>query len=219
MGNAYKNLHEYDSAISWLQKALAVNDSLNDISGKNYNWVTLAEVYVLKNDLDSAEYYVRKELDGAKQINDRYIETFGIQVLGQIYLKRKDYDNSIKYFQTAYDRCRKAGSTYDDILVFVLDNFYKTYQEKRDYQQAFYKLKEHFAFQERIYTDRADKIEQLQDYYDNEQRKAKLDMLEKQSQLSEAESRQRDIVDGILIASVIAGLIFAFLKLINGTFK
>lgn len=210
VGNAYKNLSLYEDAVPWLHKALQKNISINRERGKMFNYVTLAEVYTLANELDSAAFYVKKEMELAKSQNDEVMETFGLQVLGSIQLKRGQLDEAIKNLRITYEKCRTEDSDYDDIYRYVLENLYKAYKQKRDFQQAFYFLEEHFAYQQRIYSDRVEKIAQLQLYYDNEQSKAKIDMLQQQEALNEAKSRQRDIVDGILISSVIAGLIFAF---------
>ncbi|MGB0522935.1 MAG: GAF domain-containing protein [Flammeovirgaceae bacterium] len=210
IGSAYKNLSLYEEAVSWLHRSIAINNAINNERTLLYNYATLAEVYVLTRQLDSAEYYIRRELADAKRLNAHFEETFGFQVLGDVHYHRGQYEDAIKNLKIAYDRCREAGSTYDDILVFVLKNIYKAYQKKGDYQQAFYYLEEHLNFQERIYSDRAEKIAQLQLYYDNEQKKAQIAVLKKQDELREGELQRRKIIDWILIASVIAGLVFAF---------
>ncbi len=95
IGITYREIRQYEKALSYLKKSYMLCDSLGN---RDYAWYQLnniGEVHLLQGNLDSAKYYCQIPYDSSSV---RWIKYYSQINLAKILMKRKDCKNALLSF-------------------------------------------------------------------------------------------------------------------------
>ncbi len=99
MGSAYVDMKNYPAAISYFEKAIVIEEEMNNPFYKAISMANLGKAYMESNQLNKAADYLKKAFDYFKEnklkgeMKDVYND------LSKIYEKQNDFKNALKYHQ------------------------------------------------------------------------------------------------------------------------
>ena len=134
LGNAYRNLSEFQRAIEYLKKSLSIAKEVGDREGEGRAYGNLGVSYQFLSEFQRAIEYHKKHLSIAKEIGARGGEGCAYANLGNAYRQLSEFQRAMEYHKKHLslakkinDRVRKVG-VYRDLGV--------VYESLGDYQQA-----------------------------------------------------------------------------------
>ncbi len=101
MGNVLLNTEQYDKALYYLKKALAVETSLENPRSQEYGMANVGEVFLFKKDYDSAYYYFDKALTLSLKNPRKESTAIKYTLFGLLYQKKGEYTKSNEYYHKA----------------------------------------------------------------------------------------------------------------------
>ncbi len=99
IGNVYTDLEEYDHALNYEHKALAIQLKLK--SGRANTLNSIGSIFQRKGNLDSAQYYFEEALKLQKNTNNELSYARILDNLGILFEGRKDTTKAMDYFKKA----------------------------------------------------------------------------------------------------------------------
>lgn len=215
LGSSYKDLEIYDKAIELVHKSMVINDSLAAHGGLIYNYATLSEVHQKQGQIDSSYYYADLSLKLSIDKGDKYDILYGYNDLGRVLIGQGKHQEAVKYLEKAYEGSKLAARnsfTYDEIVGLAIENLYTAYEALGNYSVAYKYLKEHNSRQRQVTEEYVKKSDQIQKYYDDEQKQTQIDLLNKANALKEAELRTTKLIEySAFVAGIIALIFVIFL--------
>ena len=134
LGNAYRNLSEFQRAIEYLKKSLSIAKEVGDREGEGRTYGNLGVSYQFLSEFQRAIEYHKKHLSIAKEIDARGGEGCAYGNLGNAYRQISEFQRAMEYrkkhlslAKKINDRVRKVG-VYRDLGA--------VYESLADYQQA-----------------------------------------------------------------------------------
>ena len=97
MGNAYFQLHDYDKALHYHHKDLAVCELLDDEAGKAKACGNIGNQLQLLGDYDQAIYYSQRSCDLAHKLNDKAASARALYNLANIYQSKGKHMGRLTY--------------------------------------------------------------------------------------------------------------------------
>jgi tetratricopeptide (TPR) repeat protein len=94
LGELYRQVGDYDAALEWLLKSLAIEERNNDGQNMAVGYRMVAEIFQIKNDPDKALEIVEKS-------NDRVKMALTCANIGRIYKAKGDNKTANRYFKRA----------------------------------------------------------------------------------------------------------------------
>jgi signal transduction histidine kinase len=113
LGDCYIHLKEYDRAISYFEKALAISEGMRSKPLHALLFLNIAQVKKEQNLLEEAINYSNLSLDYSKKIGDVEIEAENILALSSIYEELGDIKKALQY-KNDYIAARDRGLKYKD---------------------------------------------------------------------------------------------------------
>ena len=116
IGNAFIELHQYDSAVHYLKKALYISNRGKHVKNATLN--NLGNAYTYLNNLDTAMYYYRASisLNDSLFTNRNFTLANAYYGIGLIEVRKSNLDSALYYYQKALTTLSFA---FEDQRVFV----------------------------------------------------------------------------------------------------
>lgn len=198
---------EYEKAIAASKEVISLSQAIDDARIEAYGQSNLSDIYIKLGKIPEAIPYSEKGLELARKAGDRSMEATALNGLALCYLLQKEYGKAAEYAHQAYaikdtlqDLQGKAG------VKKLLANIYyalgqpgKAYayeQEADDFQDQ---------FNESILSKHSSDLEKK---YETEKKETTI-------QLQEVRLKQKNILNYILLGSVLAVLLIALLAYRN----
>ena len=133
IGLAYKSLEKYDSALSYLQSALELEEVKNDLSRQGDLMNNIGESYRLKGEFDQAEKSFKQSLNHYKKTNNEIPSSLTLNNLALVYVETKQWDLAFTYLKKSVD-IKEKHQTKSLFSGYV--NLAELYLEKDDIRNA-----------------------------------------------------------------------------------
>ncbi|MDG2431092.1 tetratricopeptide repeat-containing sensor histidine kinase [Flavobacterium sp.] len=113
LGDSYIHLEEFDRAIAYFQKGLAISEKMDAKPLHAMLYLNIAEVKLKQKLYDDAIYYSNLSLDFATKKGDVEIQAANILALSSIYESRSDIKKALEY-KNEYIAARDRALKYKD---------------------------------------------------------------------------------------------------------
>ncbi|MGI0494174.1 CHAT domain-containing protein [Alkalinema pantanalense CENA528] len=103
LGNAYKSLKDYPSALRYYDRAKALIEPDGSPEELGRLWAALGFTYRDAGQLDKAIPALQKSLEFKQQVQDRLGEGVILRSIGRLYEQQRNYRDAIAYYQRSLD--------------------------------------------------------------------------------------------------------------------
>lgn len=203
--NIYSDLNKQDSVFYYSQKGLSISKQVNEefFIGK-FNQA-MGRYYIdVGYKPDSAIYYLNKAYNYLSKVNSVYDLTINWHELGDAYLQKKDYNNSVMCLKKAIELEKQFD--LKQLLVYTLDKIVLAEEGQRNFDSAYYHLKEFVAI-----NDSLQKKMQVKNVNELET-KYRTELKDKQLELQQSSIKQKNTLNYILGGGIAALLLISFLS-------
>jgi len=220
LGEAFFIAGEYDSALFYFEKSLALDNKAYYIPFALNN---LGKVYSQKGDYTSSVKLQQEAIEIAKE-QDQTLELSQAYIgLAETYMAQGRNNKAVETFNNALFEAQKRG--YKNEIKDVYEGLATSYAKLSDYQNAFKYQELYSSMKDTLYSiETDDKIKGLQFSYEIEKKQDEIDLLAKTAEIEQLNTkRQKAISTGIgivgLLILIMALGIFHRYKFINRTNK
>lgn len=98
-GGMYRDRGDLAEALSYFERALAINEKLGDEVAQSVNLANIAYINYDLNDFDNALVFALRCLPIFEQANDTHRLNSLYHILGNIYFKQEQSDEALRYFE------------------------------------------------------------------------------------------------------------------------
>ena len=208
IGQAYRELGQFDSALSNYQRSMQLVDKLNESMWRGINHVNIGELYFLKKDYEKAKQHIQYEYK-VSYTHEPNVSAYGLRLLAMINLVQGDKDSALLHIKQSLQLLINSNYFPVQKLDYLQYSYYTAADVYRSigntdsfYHYSKLYLTLHDSL-ERVATLSSIKMAQLRIY--NEKNYQTIQQLNRQK---EAEESKRNFIIALLIAlSVIAILI------------
>ncbi len=184
LGNANRELNNYDTAISVLNEAINIAEFLNYTFLKAQSYHNMGSVYLEIDEYDQAIKYFRKSLIIATEAEIPEGEILNMINIGRVYTKRGSYSLANDFLFKALELCEQLEYTdYHEALYFAITtNFEKwqKYNKSLEYYQLYSNIKDSM-----LNVERHRELQSIQIQYDTEQKELENQQLKNKNKLQE----------------------------------
>ncbi|MBU2005450.1 MAG: CHAT domain-containing protein, partial [Gammaproteobacteria bacterium] len=99
IGKQYLHIGQYDTALDFLKKSLAIQQEIGDKSGEGTTLNNISQIYDARGDYDTALDFLKKSLAIRQEIGDKSGEGTTLNNISQIYDARGDYDTALDFLK------------------------------------------------------------------------------------------------------------------------
>src|SRR5690606_13690608 len=127
IGQAYQQLHQFDSALSYYQHSLEASGTLKDYENKiweSINYGFIGQIQFEKGNLDKAKSYLEKDYNYNKD-HAKNVAGYSLQWLAKIHLQKNDLSAALKAVKEALHLLETSGN-YTIQRSHYLQHVYRT---------------------------------------------------------------------------------------------
>ena len=134
LGLLYQDKGEWDKAIEYYQRSLAIKEKVGDEHGMSTTFNNLGEVYRVKGEWDKAIEYFERDLAICEKVGDEHGMASTFNNLGLVYQDKGEWDKAIEYFERDLAICEKVGDEHGMAPAF--NNLGLVYDAKGEWDKA-----------------------------------------------------------------------------------
>ncbi len=206
IAQSYVVFEKYDSAISYLSKAMEISRKLDNALFLIQNYKVLGKIYTEHHKLyEQAEDSLKKAVSLCFAIHDEYDLPEIYELLGTIKLSQRKCPEAINYFEKVIIVANKLGYKGERMKAyFGLSNVYK---EMNQTEESYKWFKRYSEIKDTIlYDNQREQVTLIQSKLENEKNKAKIITQKQENEILEAESSRKQIaIYAIAILCLIGG--------------
>lgn len=203
---------EYDSALFFYNKGLALKQKINDQVGIPYSLNNIAGVFVLRKQFDKAEENYQKALEIRKKINDTVGIAENYSYLGDVYFTKNDFKKAINFYQKTTDITDKHK--YLGLSQDTYRKISECYEVLGDKENALQNFKKFSALKDSLVNqDTNSKIAELEVKFDTNEKEKQL--LQKQTEVETSRIKFSVAIVFAILASIIGFLFYRQQRLKN----
>lgn len=203
---------EYDSALFFYNKGLALKQKINDQVGIPYSLNNIAGVFVLRKQFDKAEENYQKALEIRKKINDTVGIAENYSYLGDVYFTKNDFKKAINFYQKTTDITDKHK--YLGLSQDTYRKISECYEVLGDKENALLNFKKFSALKDSLVNqDTNSKIAELEVKFDTNEKEKQL--LQKQAEVETSRIKFSVAIVFAILASIIGFLFYRQQRLKN----
>ncbi len=203
---------EYDSALFFYNKGLALKQKINDQVGIPYSLNNIAGVFVLRKQFDKAEENYQKALEIRKKINDTVGIAENYSYLGDVYFTKNDFKKAINFYQKTTDITDKHK--YLGLSQDTYRKISECYEALGDKENALQNFKKFSALKDSLVNqDTNSKIAELEVKFDTNEKEKQL--LQKQAEVETSRIKFSVAIVFAILASIIGFLFYRQQRLKN----
>jgi len=137
IGSVYRNKGDYEKALDYYNRSLAINEEIGDKYGMGYNLNNIGNVHIYKGDLDKALNYYEKALAIREEIGDKYGMGISLISIGTVYAEKGDYESAEEYLKKSLVILREIGLGDNELLASTIYLYlsYKNLGKKYDVKE------------------------------------------------------------------------------------
>ncbi|MGH8476606.1 MAG: tetratricopeptide repeat protein [Methylococcales bacterium] len=147
-GKQHLNIGNYDTALSYMEQALAIQQQIGDKSGEGATLNNISSIYHARGDYETALSYLKQSLAIAQEIGDKSGEGATLNNIAGIYHARGDYETALSYLKQSLAIHQEIGDKSGEGT--TLNNISQIYEARGDYETALSYLKQSLAIQQEI---------------------------------------------------------------------
>jgi len=209
IGVAYLFNDELDKSIEYFDAATVLEKEIGNIGSLFIIAKRLGEVYVEKKQFNIALNYYQEatQLSENMSSDGAYIEI--TMAIGVLHAKLERFQEALTYFNNALERAIKTARK--PYIYEAHENLYITNKDVGNFEQSLHHHEIYFKLKsEKSELNRLDKITELEEKYNAEQRESKIEMLTKDNQLEALKSLQQQYyaVAILTIIILLSGFVF-----------
>ena len=99
IGDRFKTLGDYDSAVLNYKKSLDIRDEIKDRKGVANNYIDIGIIRSNKGNYESAENYYKTAISIQEEINDTAGLSKAFRNIGNVFYYQGDHDQAVEYYQ------------------------------------------------------------------------------------------------------------------------
>lgn len=203
---------EYDSALFFYNKGLALKERIKDQVGIPYSLNNIAGVFVLRKQFDKAEENYQKALEIRKKINDTVGIAENYSYLGDVYFTKNDFKKAINFYQKTTDITDKHK--YLGLSQDTYRKISECYEALGDKENALLNFKKFSALKDSLVNqDTNSKIAELEVKFDTNEKEKQL--LQKQAEVETSRIKFSVAIVFAILASIIGFLFYRQQRLKN----
>ncbi|NJN41724.1 MAG: tetratricopeptide repeat protein [Flammeovirgaceae bacterium] len=204
VGKSFAGLHQYDSAIHYLNQSTQELLTLGDSLRVSLNWLSLSQLEINRNRLDKALTLVQQSfqfLSGIKEENAHKIEIR--ETMASIHLKNNQPEKALPLINQNLVASRELGLTKERRNGFLQRALF--YESAGNYQQALTDFKTYKILNDSISTQQArENLAELTVKYDVDNLNQSNKILQLEVKLTKEQNAQKDArLRWILLATVL----------------
>jgi signal transduction histidine kinase len=203
---------EYDSALFFYKKGLALKQRINDQIGIPYSLNNIAGVFVLRKQFDKAEENYQKALKIRQKIHDTVGIAENYSYLGDVYLTKNDFRKAIDFYQKSTeitDKHKYLGLSQD-----TYRKISECYEALGDFQKSLVNFKKFSALKDSLINHETNaKIAELEVKFDTNEKEKQL--LQKQTEVETSRIKFSVAIVFAILASIIGFLFYRQQRLKN----
>ncbi len=205
IGTSYQKLNQFESAKHYLYLSLAISKRISDSLSIARAYHNIGRNHQLQRRYDSSLFYFRKSLTFLNRNSGSYGLILNFSEMGNSFFKKGFIDSSETYLLRAVKVVKESGNTQN--LSEISDYLSKVYEQKKDFVQAYFYLKEKERLRDSVafIVTPADVVRaEMERTYNEEKGREQLKQLyARQSEAIEKENRSR-LLNYTFIALLIA---------------
>jgi tetratricopeptide (TPR) repeat protein len=148
LGLLYQAKGEWERAIAYYERGLALKEKLGDEYGMAPTFHNLGLVYQYKGDLDKAIEYHERSLAIVEKIGDEVGMSCIFDSLGDVYQATGKWEQAIDCYERSLAIREKMGDEHE--MVGTLNNLGDVYQAKGEWEQAIDCYERSLAIREKV---------------------------------------------------------------------
>ena len=133
-GRVYYYIGDYDTALDFLQRSLAIRQDIGDKSGEGTTLNNISQIFKARGDYDSALDFLQRSLAIQQDIGEKSGEGTTLNNMATIAHARGDYDSALDYLQRALAIQQDIGDQSGEGT--TLNNMSQIFQARGDYDSA-----------------------------------------------------------------------------------
>lgn len=209
-GFVYGGMKNYAKAQNLFQKALAMADSLGDLSWKNICVANLVQIYMDGGKTDTAYMLCSQLLKQEESAKDSMVMGMTQSMLGQILITQGKYKEGIKHEEKGLEIARAKGQK--QTIFEIAGHLADAYKHEQDYKHALYYYKIHYDYSDTLYNEKAEKrVLQMQYEYAMGKKESEISLLNKDKEMQESESLRRTALVTVLIIGIVFVVLISLL--------
>jgi tetratricopeptide (TPR) repeat protein len=134
LGLLYRDKGEWERAIEYYERSLAIKEKVGDEHGMATTFNNLGEVYRVKGEWDRAIEYYEKDLAICKKVGDEHGMATTFNNLGSVYQDRGEWEQAIECYERSLAICEKVGNEHGMALSY--NNIAMLYRDQGRLQEA-----------------------------------------------------------------------------------
>lgn len=214
-GNNYLALKDYENALDYYKKSIAVGERYGFYNNLSDVYISLVDLYSFLGEFDNAEEAGQNAVKYAELLENNFMIMRSWLSVGRMHNAKGDYKDAVN----ALERCIEVAT--DDFgdayyLSLAYEELGMAYAGINQYKKAYEAFLEHDTLNDEVFTAEADhRISQLRTEFDVAQKESTI--LVQESLIKKQETRQKlGIVITILLALL---LLLAYKAISNNTKK
>ncbi|WP_224490666.1 adenylate/guanylate cyclase domain-containing protein [Robertkochia flava] len=206
-GMAEYNLinENYEAALEQYEKLLPLDEGTNFYAE---TLLSVGEAYEGLGNMDKAREFYLKSIESAKQWRSDRELVEGLSKLGSTYIKTANSNRGLDYLQEALMISDAADLVQSERDVYF--ELFKAYEYLGQYDKALESHKNYLRFKDSIFNIKAnDKIRYAQLNFDLEKKESKIELLERETEITELQQKRQKSVTLATVAVAVLLLMLA----------
>ena len=147
-GQQYLHLGEYDTALEYLKRSMALCREIGDKSGEGSMLNNISQIFQARGEYDSALEYLERSLALCREIGNKSGEATTLGNISQIFQARGEYDTAREYLKQSLSISQEIGDKKDEGT--TLNNLSTLYYGRGEYDTALELLKRSLSIRQEI---------------------------------------------------------------------
>ncbi|MBU0764723.1 MAG: tetratricopeptide repeat protein, partial [Bacteroidetes bacterium] len=210
IGNLYTLQGDYETAVSYHTRSLAVKKEIGDSVNLIYTYNDIACDYSAMGDYDRALDYYRKSLELAERQNNQMVMAANYHNIGSILAAKGKTGEALSSLRKSLEIADRLSLLSQSKEVF--SSLSTLYARIGDYKNAYESHRQFFVFHDSIMNENISKtIQELQTRYETEKKEKEIELLNKDRQVQQLEllkkgeevQKQRTIILSMIVGFLI----------------
>ncbi|MEP0365312.1 MAG: tetratricopeptide repeat protein [Cyclobacteriaceae bacterium] len=164
---------DYENALPYFEKVLAIRSELKDSVGLGYIYLDLAEYQVHLGQIDQALKLIDKSTGIRQKLGDAQGVAVNEIIKGETMFAAGRYNEAIGYFENTLTLAKPIG--YTDLIRYAYDMLQKAHIETGNYQLAYQNLSQSVVFSDSLFSiEKTKSLQELETKYETEKKEQQL---------------------------------------------
>lgn len=211
MASAKTELKEYGGIDTLIDKVIKISTQSGNhyMLGMGYKFLGKYQIES-KKDNKASLVSLKAALDNMIKAGNEYETVAANQNLGYSYFLNGDYEQAVYYYKAAIQQSKKLGLL--QLEQYTLKNLSELEERRKNFSAAFGYLKDYISVNDSVISKtHQENIQALEAKYQSEIKDARILQLDDEKKIQELTIRQKSTLNYILIGSLMALMLVAFL--------